>query len=157
MQDASTQAQHSLRREAWSGGGASCWDGSLSPFLLADSSLFFHPTVVSNCIHCKSPGTTFIILPGTPESQGLSSLQIFGKPGPALSYPSGAARNCVIYSGPRKGCTSMAHTHTCIQKRGNLMGLGKKRGLVTVTVCACVFWPLWASITFPPFIFGQYK
>ena len=67
MQDASTQAQHSLRREAWSGGGASCWDGSLSPFLLADSSLFFHPTVVSNCIHCKSPGTTFIILPGTPE------------------------------------------------------------------------------------------
>jgi hypothetical protein len=24
MQDASTQAQHSLRREAWSGGGASC-------------------------------------------------------------------------------------------------------------------------------------
>ena len=30
-----------LRREAWSGGGAFCWDGSLSPFLLADLSLFF--------------------------------------------------------------------------------------------------------------------
>jgi len=49
MQDASTQAQHSLRREAWSGGVASCWDGSLSPFLLADLSLFFP---FSQCHYC---------------------------------------------------------------------------------------------------------
>ena len=34
-------------------------------------------TVISK-IYCKSPGTTFIILPGTPESQGMSSLQISG-------------------------------------------------------------------------------
>jgi len=29
-------------------------------------------------------------------------------------------------------------THTCIHKQGNLMWWGKKRGLVTVTLCACV-------------------
>jgi len=38
MQDASTQAQQSLQRKAWSGGGASCWDSSP---LLDDLSLFF--------------------------------------------------------------------------------------------------------------------
>jgi hypothetical protein len=53
MQDASTQAQHSLRREAWSGGVASCWDGSLSPFLLADLSLFF-PFL--QCHYCHFQG-----------------------------------------------------------------------------------------------------
>jgi len=45
------------------------------------------------------------------------------------------------------------HTHTCTHKQGNLMGWGKKRGLVTVTVCAYVFWPLWASIAPRPFVF----
>jgi len=41
MQPCKMQAlKPSTRREAWSGGGASCWDGSLSPFLLADLSLF---------------------------------------------------------------------------------------------------------------------
>ena len=38
MQDASTQAQQSLQRKAWSGGGAPCWDSSP---LLDDLSLFF--------------------------------------------------------------------------------------------------------------------
>ena len=33
------------------------------------------------------------------------------------------------------------------------MGQGKKRGLVTVTVYACVTWPLWASIASQPLIF----
>jgi len=86
--------------------------------LLADLSLFSFSqchshsvilTVISK-IHCKSPGTTFIILPGTPESQGPSSLQISGVPGPALGYPSGAAQNFVIFSGPRTGCTSLRST-----------------------------------------------
>jgi len=103
----------SARREAWSGGGASCWDGSLSPcWLTFPSSSHSHSvilTVISK-IHCKSPGTTFIILPGTPESQGPSSLQISGVPGPALGYFSGAAQNFVIFSGPRTGCTSLLAT-----------------------------------------------
>ena len=55
----------------------------------------------------KIHGTTYKILSGTPESQGLSSLQISGVPGPALGYPSGAAQNFVIYSGPRSVCTSL--------------------------------------------------
>ena len=87
--------------------------------LLADLSLFSFSqchshsvilTVISK-IHCKSPGTTFIILPGTPESQGPSSLQISGIPGPALGYSSGAAQNFVIFSGPRTGCTSLVTTY----------------------------------------------
>ena len=47
------------RREAWSGGGASCWDGTLSPcWLTFPSSSHSHSvilTVISK-IHCKSPG-----------------------------------------------------------------------------------------------------
>ena len=31
------------------------------------------------------------------------------------------------------------HTHTCIHIQGDLIGWGKKGGLVTVTVFACVF------------------
>jgi hypothetical protein len=86
------------------------WDSSLSPcWLTFPSSSHSHSvilTVISK-IHCKLPGTTFIILPGTPESQGPLSLQISGVPGPALGYPSGAAQNFVIFSGPRTGCTSL--------------------------------------------------
>jgi len=63
-------------------------------------------TVISR-IHCKSPETTLIILPGTPELQGPSSLQISGVPGPALGCSSGAAQNFVINSGSRTGCTSL--------------------------------------------------
>jgi len=90
------------------------WDGSLSPcWLTFPSSSHSHSvilTVISK-IHCKSPGPTFIILPGTPELQGPSSLQISGVPGPALGYPSGAAQNFVIFSGPRTGCTSLVYTN----------------------------------------------
>ena len=50
-------------------------------------------------IHCKSPGTTFIILPGTPESQGPLSLQISGVPGPALGCPSGP-QFCYLFRAP---------------------------------------------------------
>jgi len=81
-----TQAQHLLRREAWSGGGASCWDVSLSPFLLADLSLFPILTVSLHYFQNplqKSPGTTF---------------------------PSGSAQNFVVYSWPRTGCTSLGYT-----------------------------------------------
>jgi len=63
-------------------------------------------TIIFN-FNCKSPGTTFEIIPGNPKSQGPSSLQISGVPGPALGYPSGAAKLFVIYSGPRTGCTSL--------------------------------------------------
>jgi hypothetical protein len=42
--------KHSLCREACSERGASCWDGSLSPFLLADLSLFFP---FSQCHYCR--------------------------------------------------------------------------------------------------------
>jgi hypothetical protein len=44
------------------------------------------------------------------------------------------------------------YTHVGIHKQGNLVGRGKKRGLVTVTVYACVFWLLWASIASQPVI-----
>jgi len=48
----------STRREAWSGGGASCWDDSLSPcWLTFPSSCQSHSvilTVISK-IYCKSP------------------------------------------------------------------------------------------------------
>jgi len=104
MQDASTQAQHWLRREAWSEGEplagmahspSSCW-------LTFPSSFHSHIvilTVISK-IHCKSPGITFIILPVTPEPQGPSSLQISGLPGPALGYLSGADQNFLFIPGP---------------------------------------------------------
>ena len=90
----------STRRGAWSGGGASCWDGSLSPcWLTFPSSSHSHSVIltVNSKIHCKLPGTTFIILPGSPELQGPSSLKISGVPGPALGNPSGAAQNFVVY------------------------------------------------------------
>jgi hypothetical protein len=41
---------------------------------------------VINKIYCKSPGTTFVILSGNPESQGPSSLQISGVPRPASEF-----------------------------------------------------------------------
>jgi hypothetical protein len=105
MQDASTQAQHSLRERPGQEGEPlagkahsppSCWQ----TFPSSSHSHGVILTVISE-IHCKSPGTTSIILMGTPESQGpSSSLQISGVPGPALGYPSGAAQNFVIYPGP---------------------------------------------------------
>jgi hypothetical protein len=85
---------------------SSCW--LTFPSSSHSHSVIF--TVISK-IHCKSPGTTFIIYLGTPESQGPSSLQISGVPGPALGYPSGAAQNFVIYSGPRTGSTSLPALH----------------------------------------------
>jgi len=82
--------------------GKACW----LTFPSSSHSYSVILTVISE-IHCKSPGTTFKILPGTPESQGPSPLQISGVLGPALGYPSGAAQNFVIYFGPRTGCTSL--------------------------------------------------
>ena len=63
----------------------------LTAFLLADLSLLFpfsqcHSHSVISKIHCKSPGTRLIFLPGTLESQGPSSLQISGVPGPASKF-----------------------------------------------------------------------
>ena len=92
----------STRREAWSGGGATCWDGSLSPCWLTFPSSSHSQSVITviSKIHCKSPGITFIILPVTPEPQGPSSLQISGLPGPALGYLSGADQNFLFIPGP---------------------------------------------------------
>jgi len=42
---------------------------------------------------------------------------------------------CTFYTHMR--AHTHTHTHTCIHKQGNLMWWGKK-GLVTVTMCACV-------------------
>jgi len=55
-----------------------CW-------LTFPSSSHSHSVILK--IHCKSPGTTIIILPGNPESQGPSSLQISGVTGQALAAP----------------------------------------------------------------------
>ena len=91
MQDASTQAQHSLRERPGQEGEPlagkahsppSCWQ----TFPSSSHSHGVILTVISE-IHCKSLGTTFIIIPGTLESQGPSSLQISGVPGPALGLP----------------------------------------------------------------------
>jgi hypothetical protein len=88
MQDASTQAQHSLRKEAWSG-GASCWDGSLSlscwltfpllPILTVSISLSFQNSlqITRNYIYYFTgyPGIAGIVVPadirGTRTSFGL--------------------------------------------------------------------------------------
>jgi len=51
MQDASTQAQQSLQRKAWSGGGASCWDSSLSPSCWMTSPSSSHSHSVISKIH----------------------------------------------------------------------------------------------------------
>ena len=69
---------HMLGREAWSGGGASCGVADLSPFLLADLSLFFpflqcHPhchfqkslQITQKCISnfTRSPGIAGAVAP----------------------------------------------------------------------------------------------
>jgi len=73
----------STRREAWSGGGASCWDGSLSPcWLTFPSSSHSHSVILNGIskIHYKSPGTTFIILPGTRNRRGRRPCNFPGYP-----------------------------------------------------------------------------
>ena len=122
------------------------WDGSLSPcWLTFPSSSHSHSvilTVISK-IHCKLPGTTFIILPGTPESQGPSSLQISGVPGPALGYPSGAAQNFVNFSGPRTGCTSLTHSTHCTSTHIPLLHLPRCTSPTNITAKQQAYVILW--------------
>jgi len=109
----------STRREAWSGGGASCWDGSLSPFLLADLSHSHSVilTVISK-INCKSPGTTYIILPSTLESR--RPCKFPGYPDQLWATPPGQPKILLFFPGPGRvilpwystynyTCTNLAH------------------------------------------------
>ena len=126
----------STHREAWSGGGAFCWDGSLSPcWLTFPSSSHSHSvilTVISR-IHCKSPGATFINLPGTPESQGPSPLQISGYPDQLWATPPGQPIILLVFPGPgRVVLPWCVYTLLCTYVCACVVYL-----LVCVCVCVC--------------------
>ena len=51
-------------------------------------------------VHCNLPGTAYIILPGLPESQGLSLLQFPGDPDRLWAAPPGQPRFCYLFRFP---------------------------------------------------------
>jgi len=87
---------HRLRREVWSGGGASCWGGSL-PFPAVGRPFPFPLVIHCHLLHRKLPGVAFKILPGSPEIAGAVAPAISGFSGPALGCPYGASQTHVNF------------------------------------------------------------